>query len=62
MRAWKSPKRKLILSMGAACHLPLITPLTIDTVKQSIANATARKMMSIMFIYVKIANLFCQFQ
>ena len=62
MRAWNSPNRKLMRSMGLAAHLPVITPLTMDTVKQSIANAMARNMMSIMFIYVKNANSFCCFQ
>ena len=46
IKAWKSPNRKLICNITRHSLRPKITPLTIDTVKQSIARAIANRIIS----------------
>ena len=46
MAAWKKPNKKAIFPITRQRILRMVTPLTTDTAKQSIANATANKNIS----------------
>ena len=43
IRAWKNPNRRAVVNTGRVSHFPSNNPHTMDTVKQSIASATAMR-------------------